>query len=174
VSDKINDIKVDEAVAIIERRHKARVAVVFFMGFFLFGMGLTMFCQSFIDQGYSLTPPQFNQLHEASGIFNVISSRHLESLVVLDNINNRRYSCSGGGCSFENYYDTRGKQVKILAYEDYIYQIEVDNIIKLDYAYRVKYLKKNSKLGIKLLIPGVIVMSLVQIYKRRQRREANG
>jgi hypothetical protein len=174
VSDKNNGIEVDKDAAIKERRHKARVTVVFWTGFFLFGMGLTMFGQSYIEQGYSLTPPKFNQLHEANGVLKTARSGRFNLFVVIDNKTNNRYSCNTGICGFEGDSDVIGKPVKVFTYNDAIYQIEVDNVVRHDYAESIGYRTRNKILGIKLLIPGIFVMALVQVYKRRQRREANG
>jgi hypothetical protein len=94
--------------------------------------------------------------------------------VVVDNKTKRSYSCYTGICGFEGDTDVIGKPVKVLAYNDTIYQIEVDNVVRHDYAESVKCLTRDKSAGIKFLIPGIIVVALVQRYKRCQRREANG
>jgi len=173
VSNKNNDMEVDKAAALKEWKHKAVVTVIFWIGFFLFVYGVIAFSGSFIEQGYNFNPPDFSQLHEVNGIFDTARSSRLDYYVVVDNNTNSRYTCKVG-CGFEDYLDTRSKNVKALVYDKYIYQIEVDSVVKVDYAKRIKYLTIFKYTGIKFLVPGIIVLILGQIYKRRQRREANG
>jgi hypothetical protein len=173
VSDPKNEIEVDKATVLKEWKQKAVVTVLFWAGFGLFVLGVFLFGNSFVDQGYSLKPPEFSQLHEAKGIFTEIRSGRVNLFVVMDNKTGHRYSCNAG-CGFEDYMDVIGKPVKVLTYEDSIYQIEVDNVVKVDYAKRVKYTSKYIREGIIIIIQGIIVMALVQVYKRRLKRGSNG
>jgi hypothetical protein len=162
-----------KAAAFKEFKRKSIEGILVFLAFSPFMFGLLLFSDSYIEQGYSLTPPQFSQLHEANGIFKSVRSGRSHYFAVDDNQNNRRYSCDSG-CGFEGSVEAIGKQAKVLVYKDSIYQLEIDNVVVVDYAKRIKFTSKFINEGIIYTTIGAFLFTLLPIYKWRQRRKDNG
>jgi len=157
-----------------EFKRKSIEGILVFLAFFPFMFGLINFSLSYVEQGNSLTPPQFSQLHEANGIFNSVRSGRFRLFVVTDDKTKREYSCNTVFCGFKDYAEVIGKPVKVLAYEDTIYQIEVNNVVKHNYEDTVRNLTRDINIGTKLITIGAFLFTLFLIYKWRQRRKDNG